>query len=79
MSHEVVQVIKLVKYNRNPHDMIRVTCKRIPTTVNKKIHKNEHSHEMTQFQNQIVTYRSQGYGDVMATYIREVKTHSRVR
>ena len=26
-----------------------------------------------------VTPRSQGYGDVMATYIREVKTHSRVR
>jgi len=27
----------------------------------------------------IVTPRSQGYGDVMATYIREVKTRSRVR
>ena len=26
-----------------------------------------------------VTPRSQGYGDVMATYIREVKTTSRVR
>ena len=27
----------------------------------------------------IVTPRSQGYGDVMATYIREVETPSRVR
>ena len=43
MSHEVVQVIKLVKYNRKSHEMISVTCKYIPTTVNKEMHKNEHS------------------------------------
>jgi len=41
MSYEVIQVIKLVKYNRKPHKIIRVTCKRIPTTVNKEIHKNK--------------------------------------
>ena len=49
MSHEVVQVIKLVKYNRKSHEMISVTCKCILTTVNKEMHKNEHSHEMTLF------------------------------
>ena len=53
MSHEVVQVIKLVKYNRKSHEMISVTFKCIPTTVNKEIYKNEHSHEMTQFSNRI--------------------------
>jgi len=47
MPHEVVQVIKLVKYNRKSHEMISVTCKHIPTMVNKEMHKNEHSHEMT--------------------------------
>ena len=31
--------------------MISVTCKCIPTTVNKELHKNEHSHEMTRFWN----------------------------
>ena len=46
MSHEVVQVIKPVKYNRKSHEMISVTCKCIPTTVNKEMHKNEHSHEI---------------------------------
>ena len=40
MPHEVVQGIKLVKSNRKSHEMISVTCKRIPTTVNKEIHKN---------------------------------------
>ena len=49
MSHEVVQVIKLVKYNRKSHEMIRVICKYILTTVNKEIHKNKHSHEMMWF------------------------------
>jgi len=34
MSHEVVQVIKLVKYNRKSHEMISVTCEHIPTAVN---------------------------------------------
>ena len=56
MSHG--QVIKLVKYNRKSHEMIRVTCKRLPTTVNKEIHKNKHSYEMTQFWNQIVVWSS---------------------
>ena len=36
MFHEVVQVIKLVKYNRKSHEMISVTFKCIPTTVNKE-------------------------------------------
>jgi len=49
MSQEVIQVIKLVKYNRKSHEMIRVTCKHIPTTVNKEILKNKYSHEMTRF------------------------------
>ena len=53
MSHEVIQVIKLVKYNRKSYEMMRVTCKRILTTVNKEIYKNKHSHEMTQFRNRI--------------------------
>jgi len=47
MSHEVIQIIKLIKYNRKSYEMIRVTCKHIPTTVNKKIQKNKHLHEMT--------------------------------
>ena len=34
MSHEVVQVIKLIKYNRKSYEMISVTCKCMPTTVN---------------------------------------------
>ena len=46
MSHEVIQVIKQVKYNRKPHEMISVTCKRIPATVNKEMHKNEYSHKI---------------------------------
>jgi len=58
MSHEVVQVIKLVKYNRKLHEMISVTCKCILTTVNKKIQKNGHSHEMTRFRNRIVVWSS---------------------
>ena len=58
MSHEVVQVIKLIKYNRKLHEIISVTCKRIPTTVNKEVHKNEHSHEMTQFRNWIAVWSS---------------------
>ena len=56
MSHEVIQVIKLVKYNRKSHEMMRVTCKRIPTTVNKEIHKNKHSHKMTLFWNRIAVW-----------------------
>ena len=36
MSHEVIQVIKLVKYNRKSHEMITLICKCIPTSVNKK-------------------------------------------
>ena len=58
MSHEVIQVIKLVKYNRRSHEMIRVTCKRIPITINKEIHKNKQSHEMTQFWNRIAVWSS---------------------
>jgi len=58
MSHEVIQVIKLVKYNRKSHEMIRVTCKRTPTIVNKEIHKNKHSHEMTRFRNRIAVWSS---------------------
>ena len=38
--------------------MIRVTCKHIPTTVNKEIHKNKHSQEMMQFENRIATWSS---------------------
>ena len=34
MPHEVVQVIKLIKYNRKSDEMISVTCKYMPTTVN---------------------------------------------
>ena len=34
MSHEVIQVIKLAKYNRKSHEMIRVTCKCLLTMVN---------------------------------------------
>jgi len=34
MSHEVIQVIKLVKHNRKSYEMIRVTCKHTPTMVN---------------------------------------------
>ena len=58
MSHEMVQEIKLVKYNRKSHEMISVTCKRIPTMVNKEIHKNGHSHEMTRFRNRIGVWSS---------------------
>jgi len=58
MSHEEVQVNKLIKYNRKSHEMITLICKRIPTTVNKKMHKNEHSHEMTRFRNQIAIWSS---------------------
>jgi len=58
MSHEVIQVIKVVKYSRKSHGMIRVTCKRIPTMVNKKIHRNKYSHEMMWFQNRIVVWSS---------------------
>ena len=58
MSHEVIQVIKLVKYNRKSHEMIRVTSKRISTTVNKEIHENRHSHEITRFWNQIAVWSS---------------------
>ena len=56
MPHEVIQVIKLVKYNRKSDEMMRVTCKRIPIMVNKKIHKNKHSHEMTLFWNRIAVW-----------------------
>ena len=58
MPYEVVQVIKLVKYNRKSHEMISVTCKCIPTTVNKEKHKNEHSHEMTRFCNRFAVWSS---------------------
>ena len=58
MFHEVVQVIKLVKYNRKSHEMISVTCKCIPTAVNKEMHKNEHSHKMMQFRNRIAVWSS---------------------
>ena len=58
MSHEVVQVIKLVKYNRKSHEMITLICKCIPTMVNKEMHKHEHSHEMTRFRNRIVVWSS---------------------
>ena len=58
MPHEVVQVIKLVKYNRKSHEMISVTCKCIPTMGNKEMHKNEHLNEMTQFWNRIAVWSS---------------------
>jgi len=58
MSHEVIQLIKLVKYNRKSHEMIRVTYKRMPTTVHNEIHKNKHSHEMTRFRNRITVWSS---------------------
>ena len=51
MSHEEVQVNKLIKYNRKSHEMITLICKHIPTMVNKEIDKNKHSHEMTRFRN----------------------------
>jgi len=47
MFQEGIEVIKLVKYNRKSHEMIRVTCKSLPTTVNKEIHKKKYPHEMT--------------------------------
>jgi len=34
MSHEVIQVIKLIKYNKKSHEMITATCKCLPTTIN---------------------------------------------
>ena len=58
MPHEVIQAIKLVKYNKKSHEMISVTYKRIPTTVSKEMHKNEHSHEMTRFRNRITVWSS---------------------
>ena len=58
MSHEVVQVIKLITYNRKPHEMMSVICKCIQTTMNKEMHKNEHSHEMTRFRNRIAVRSS---------------------
>ena len=56
MFHEVVQVIELVKYNRKSHEMITLICKCIPIMVNKEMHKNEHSHEMTRFRNRIAVW-----------------------
>jgi len=38
--------------------MIRITYKSILTTVNKEIHKNEHSHKMTRFWNRIAVWSS---------------------
>jgi len=38
--------------------MITLICKRIPITVNKEMHKNEHSHEMMQFRNRIAIWSS---------------------
>ena len=38
--------------------MITLICKRIPTTVNKEMHKNEHSHEMTRFGIRIAVWSS---------------------
>jgi len=35
MPHEMIQVIILVKYNNRSYEMIRVTCKRLLTTVKK--------------------------------------------
>jgi len=58
MSHEVVQIIKLVKYNGKSHEIITLICKRIPIMVNKEIHKNKHSHEMTRFWNRIAVWSS---------------------
>ena len=55
MSHKVIQVIKLVKYKRKSHEMIRATCKAYRQ---RNIHNNEHSHEMTQFRNRIVIWSS---------------------
>ena len=43
MSYEVARVIILVKYDRKSHEMMSVTCKCIPATVNEEVHKNEHS------------------------------------
>jgi len=47
IPQEEIGIIKLVKYNRKSYEMIRVTCKRIPTIANKEIYKNKHSHKMT--------------------------------
>ena len=58
MTHKVVQGIKLLRHKRKSHEMISVTGKCIPTTVNKQLHKNEHSHEMTRFWNQIAVWSS---------------------
>ena len=55
---KVIQLIKLVKYNRKSHEIITLICKRIPTMVNKKIHKNKHSHEMTRFWSRIALWTS---------------------
>jgi len=51
MSHEVIQVIILVKYLRQSHEMIKVKHKYLLTTVNKKKDKSKYSHEMTWFWN----------------------------
>ena len=46
MSHEMIQVIILVKYLRQLHEMIKVKHKYLLTTVNKKKYKSKRSHEM---------------------------------
>jgi len=45
VSHEVVQVAKLITYNKKPHELISVTCKCVLRTIGKEMHKHEHSQQ----------------------------------
>ena len=56
MSHEMIQVIILVKYLRQSHEMIKVKHKCLLTTVNKKKDKSKHSHVITWFRNRITVW-----------------------
>ena len=53
MSHEVIQVIILVKYVKRSHEIIKIKHKYLLTMVNKEKDKSKHSHEMTRFWNRI--------------------------
>ena len=53
MSHEVIQVIKLVKYNIKSYGIIRIKHN---NGKRRKWHKNKHLHEMTRFQSWIIVW-----------------------
>ena len=58
MSHEVIQVIILVKYLKRSHEMIKIKYKYLLTMVNKEEDKSKHLHEMKRFWNQIAIWSS---------------------